>query len=36
MLDYKGYVEELVRKSRKAQAVAEGFDQAKVDELLLL
>lgn len=34
MLDYKGYVEELVRLSRKAQAIAEGFDQEKVDELL--
>ncbi|MDD3168776.1 MAG: aldehyde dehydrogenase family protein, partial [Eubacteriales bacterium] len=34
MLDYKGYVAELVNLSRKAQAIAEGFDQSKADELV--
>lgn len=32
-VDYEGYVAGLVKRAREAQRIAEGYDQARVDEL---
>jgi len=33
-INYKGYVSDLIERSRKAQNIAQNYDQSKVDELL--